>query len=85
MFDKIGIFLITIPCIESVRESGYHLKIADLRGSLTIEMGVEYVGMELSEFYKLMEIPETVPPDTQMHNVSYFVPGWEFHVIRDSR
>jgi len=85
VFDKTGIFQITIPSIESVRESGNHLKIADLRGSLTIETGAEYVGMELHDFYKLMEIPETVPPDTQMRNVSSYVPGWEFHVIRDSR
>jgi len=85
IFDKAGIFQITIPSIESVRESGNFLKIADLRGSLTIEAGAEYIGMELTEFYKLMEIPETVPPDTQMRHVSSFVPGWEFHVIRDSR
>jgi len=66
-------------------ESGNFLKIADLRGSMSIETGAEYTGMDLKDFYKLMEIPEMIPKDTLLRDVSSQVPGWEFHVIRDSR
>ncbi|MDR2543192.1 MAG: 4Fe-4S binding protein [Treponema sp.] len=85
IFHKAGIFQITIPSLESVMESGNFLQIADLRGSISIQDGAEYVGMELSDFYNLMEIPETVPKETLLREVSSFVPGWDFHVIRNSR
>ncbi|MDR0448709.1 MAG: 4Fe-4S binding protein [Treponema sp.] len=85
VFNKAGIFTLTVPGIESVRESGEHLKAKDLRGMMSIETGAEYLGMELSDFYNYMEIPETVPKDTQLRNVSSYVPGWDFHVIRDTR
>ena len=85
IFNRTGMLQITVPSLESVIESGNHLKIADLRGVMSIETGAQYVGMELSDFYLLMEIPETVPADTPLRNVSSFIPGWEFHVIRDSR
>jgi ferredoxin len=85
VFDKAGIFTLTVPSLESVRASGENLKARDLRGMMSIETGAEYMGMELSDFYSFMEIPETVPKDTPLRNVSSYVPGWDFHVIRDTR
>jgi ferredoxin len=83
--NKAGLFQLTVPNLQSMKESGERLKITDLRGMMDIETGAEYVGMGLSEFYRLMEIPETVPKETMLRDVSSHVPGWDFHVIRDSR
>ncbi|MDR0442342.1 MAG: 4Fe-4S binding protein [Treponema sp.] len=85
VFDRAGMLKLTVPSIESVRESGEPLKASELRGMMTIETGAEYMGMELSDFYVFMEIPETVPMDTPLRNVGSYVPGWDFHVIRDTR
>jgi polyferredoxin len=85
VFDRMGIFRITVPSLESVLESKDHLRIVDLRGSMSIETASQYVGMELNDFYDLMEIPKTVPKETWLRDVSSSVPGWDFHVIRDSR
>jgi hypothetical protein len=74
---------ITPPPLSQVKESGNYLKITELRGSMSIETGAEYTGIELPEFYKLMEIPETVPKETWLRDVSSYVPGYDFHVIRD--
>ncbi len=73
---------VTVPSVESILKSGNYLKLADLRGSMTIEDGATYTGMELSEFYKLMEIPESVPKDTQMKYISSYVSGYDFHAIK---
>jgi len=85
VFNQAGMLRLTIPGIASVKESGQYLKIADLRGSMSIEAGAAYAGMELSEFYKLMEIPLIVPRGTRLKDVSSYVPGWDFHVIKSSR
>ncbi len=77
-----GLMQVTVPTVEAVAQSGNYLKVADLRGSMSIEMGAVYTGMELSEFYKLMEIPEDVPKDTQMKYIFEFVPGYDFHAVK---
>ena len=66
VFDAVGLMQVTVPTVESVQESGEFLKIADLRGSMTIEDGAFYTGMELTAFYEVMEIPQSVPADTQL-------------------
>ena len=85
VFHKTGLYQITVPSIESVIESGNYLKIADLRGSMSIEVGAEYAGMELSAFYALMEIPQTVPKETWLKDVSNYVPGYDFHVVKANK
>ena len=82
LFDAAGLMQVTVPTVESVQESGEYLKIADLRGSMTIEQGAFYTGMELSDFYEIMEIPETVPSDLQLKYVSDYVEGYDFHAIK---
>ena len=84
-FDRAGMYQVTVPTLETVVESGNHIKIIDLRGSMSIEMGALYVGMDLSEFYQLMEIPETVPKNTRLKEVVHYVPGYDFHVIKATR
>lgn len=85
ILNQFGLMKVTIPTIESVQQTENYLQIADLRGSMTIEAGAEYTGMELSEFYKVMEIPETVPKDTPLKYVEQYVPGYDFHVIKANK
>ena len=82
VLNAVGLFRITVPTVASVQESENYLKIVDLRGSMPIEVGAFYTGMELSEFYAVMEIPETVPPQTLLKDVVRFVPGYDFHVVK---
>ena len=76
---------VTVPTMESVSQSENYLKIADLRGSMTIEIGAIYTGMELSAFYKLMEIPQEAPQNTLLKNVGYYVSGYDFHAVKASK
>jgi len=85
VFDRAGMYQVTVPTLSAVAESGNYLKIIDLRGSMTIETGAMYVGMELPDFYRLMEIPETVPKETRLKEVVYYVPGYDFHVIKATK
>ena len=82
IFSQTGLYQVTIPSVETVIKSGNHLQIIDLRGSMSIKLGAEYVGMELLDFYKLMEIPETVPKETRLKDVVNHVPGYDFHIMK---
>jgi polyferredoxin len=85
IFNAAGIYQVTVPTISEVQESGNYLKIVDLRGSMSIEVGSFYAGMDLSDFYELMEIPETVPKETWLKDVVYYVPGYDFHVMKANK
>jgi polyferredoxin len=84
-FNATGMYQVTIPTFSEVQEGENHLKIVDLRGSMSIEVGALYAGMDLSDFYELMEIPETVPKETWLKNVVSYVPGYDFHVMKASK
>lgn len=85
IFDVVGLYQVTVPSMESVQQSGNYIKISDLRGSMTIEIGATYTGIELSEFYRIMEIPEYVPKETKLKEVVYYVPDYDFHVVKARR
>lgn len=85
IFDVLGLYQVTVPSIDNVQQSGNYIKISDLRGSMTIEDGAMYTGMELSDFYKIMEIPDSVPNDTRLKEVVNYVPNYDFHVIKASK
>lgn len=85
VMNKVGLYQVTVPTIESVQTSGKYLKVADLKGSMTIELGAQYVGLPLEEFYELMEIPNSVPKETQMKAISELVSGYDFHVIKANK
>jgi len=85
IFNQTGLYQVSVPSVEAVTMSGNHLKIVDLRGSMSIKLGAEYVGMELTDFYKLMEIPETVPKETRLKDVASYVPGYDFHTMKATK
>jgi ferredoxin len=80
--DSAGLMHVTLPNIQNVQESGAFIKTVDLRGSMTIREGAVYVGRTLPDFYELMEIPETVPEETLLKDVSKYVPGYDFHAVK---
>lgn len=80
--DQLGWMQLSVPSVESVMESGDYIKFADLRGSMTIEEGAAYVGMELTAFCNRMEIPVEVPKETLFKEISGYVPGYDFHAMK---
>jgi hypothetical protein len=77
-----GLMQVTIPEIESVQQGGTYLNPIDLKGSMTIEEGSTYVGKNLTEFYAMMEIPESVPANILLKEIQNYVPGYDFHAIK---
>lgn len=82
IFDAIGLYQVSVPSIAEVEQEGKFIKIGDLRGSMTIELGAKYTGKALSDFYTIMEIPTSVPKDTLLKNVNTYVDGYDFHVMK---
>lgn len=82
LLNTAGLMQVTVPSIESVQEGGEYLNLIDLRGSMTIEEGAVYAGMKLTEFYRVMEIPETVPRATPLNTVKAYLPGYDFHAMK---
>jgi len=83
--DAAGMYQVSIPAVADVRDSGAYINIADLRGSMDIETGASYVGMQLSDFYALMEIPKDVPKETRLKDVVSYVPGYDFHAMKATK
>ena len=82
LLNTAGLMQVTVPPLESVQQGGTHLNTIDLRGSMTIEEGAAYVGMNLSEFYSMMEIPASVPASSPLKSVQDYVPGYDFHAMK---
>lgn len=82
VFDRLGLYQVSIPSLEQVENNGEYIKIGDLRGSMTIEEGAQYTGKELDEFYATMEIPKIIPKETALKNISSYVDGYDFHTIK---
>lgn len=52
ILDKMGLYQVSVPSIDQVEQTGDYIKISDLRGSMTIEEGAQYTGIELSNSMK---------------------------------
>jgi polyferredoxin len=82
LLSTAGLMQVTVPPLESVQQGGSYLNPIDLKGSMTIEEGAAYVGMNLTEFYTMMQIPGEVPERTPLNAVQDFVPGYDFHAMK---
>lgn len=82
MLDRANLYRVALPTQVEVQQKGQYIRVADLRGSMTIEQGAIYTGMKLEEFYKLMEIPQSVPKETPLKEVSLYVKDYDFHAIK---
>ena len=79
-----GHLRLSIPSIQKIEETKNYIKFADLKGSMSIDLGAQYTGKNLSDFYKLMKIPESVSKETLLKEVSGIIPGYDFHVAKSS-
>lgn len=82
ILDRAGVYKVSIPTQQEIIENKNYLSIGDLRGSMTIEAGAFYTGKDLDDFYRIMEIPGSVPPDTLLKYVQAYVPGYDFHAMK---
>jgi NAD-dependent dihydropyrimidine dehydrogenase PreA subunit len=83
--NQLGIFTVTSPTVSSVTQSGKFLGAADLRGSMTIESAAQYTGKDLKEFYRWMEIPESVPKETTLKEITRILPDYSFEKIKETK
>ena len=60
------------------------IDISGIKGSMTIREAAESIKMDIKEFYKLFKIPEGVPAQTQMRNISTVSLGYDFEKIKES-
>ena len=84
-FDALGLMRLTTPTVEAVQASGEHLSLSELKGSMTIEEGAGYVGMDIASFRALMELPDNVPDNTKFKEISQLVPGYDFHHMLEGK
>ena len=78
-FNAMGLMQLTTPTVEEVQAGGIPLGLKELKGSMTIEEGAGYVGMDIKAFREMMEIPGNVPDETKFKDISKSVPGYDFH------
>ena len=81
-FDVLGLYQVSVPTIRQIEQEGTFIKIGDLRGSMSIEIGAQYTGKSLKDFYAIMEIPETIAKETLLKEIATQVPGYDFHVMK---
>lgn len=55
-----------------------------VKGKMTINDAAAAAGVSLKEFYKLFEIPESVPANTYMKDIGNSVPGYSFSEKKES-
>lgn len=62
---------------------GETISYEQVKGYMTIKEAAKATKTELKEFYIKFEIPENVPSDTMMKNISKLVQGYEFGEIKE--
>ncbi len=85
ILKPLGLYQVSLPSAEEIQETGEYIGFADLRGSMTIAQGAYYTGIDLENFYEIMEIPQQIPAEMRMKEVGLYVDGYDFHVIKASR
>ena len=56
----------------------------EIKGYMTIKDAAEATKTELKEFYKKFQIPENVPSETMMKNISKIVPEYDLDKVKGS-
>lgn len=64
-------------------KAGETMNFEEVKGYMTIQEAAEATNMELQEFYKKLNIPENVPEETMMKEISKTVPGYEFSQVKE--
>ena len=70
--------------IPSAIKEGEIITIADIKGYYTIEDSAIATGLSLQELYEKLGIPENVPKNTQMKNISNVAEGYDFDAAKEN-
>lgn len=65
-------------------ENSQEIDISGVKGSMTIREAADSLKMDLNDFYQLFQIPEQVPPQTQMNGIEDVVPNYDFQKVKES-
>ncbi|MBC3805702.1 4Fe-4S binding protein [Acetobacterium fimetarium] len=60
------------------------IDVSGIKGSMSIQQAMDSLGMNAKDFYALFKIPETVPPETILKEISTVSPGYDFQQVKDS-
>lgn len=60
------------------------IDVSGIKGSMSIQQAMDSLGMNSKDFYALFKIPETVPPETILKEISTVSPGYDFQQVKDS-
>ena len=58
--------------------------ISGIKGKMTIREAAGSLKIELKDFYQLFEIPDNVPPQTQLKGIASVSPGYDFENVKES-
>ena len=65
-------------------KAGESVTFDEVKGYMTITDAAKATNTELKEFYKKFEIPESVPAETKMKDISKTVSGYEFDKVKET-
>jgi len=78
-FQAVGVYKL-LPEQVKVGES---VTFDEVKGYMTIKEAAEATKIDIKEFYKKFEIPENVPAETKMKDISKTVSGYEFDKVKE--
>lgn len=62
---------------------GEIMNIEDIKGYMTLEEVSQYIGMSLEEVYETLQLPNDTPHNTQMKELSNYVPELDMHGAKE--
>jgi len=77
-FQAAGVY----PLLPEQVKAGKSVTIGEVKGYTTIEDAAKATKTELKEFYRKFKIPENVPADTMMKNISKIVSEYDFDKVK---
>lgn len=72
------------PAATLSTSSGTLVDASSVKGSMTITDAAAATGLDQTAFYKLFQIPSSVPSGTRMKDIANVVPGYNFDTIKSS-
>lgn len=65
-------------------KAGEIIPYEEIRGYMSIQEAAAATGTELDAFYRLFNIPESVPDKTMMKSISEMVPNYDFDAVKET-
>lgn len=65
-------------------KAGEKINVTEIKGYMTIKEASEATQIELNEFYKKFQIPEDIPANTKMKEISNLAPDYSFDEVKES-